>query len=68
MSEESKKYAAEYHTYPPALDAILAQSNRFDFAFFFIFFLVFSQKIFLISREERICFFHIDPPKKKEKN
>jgi dolichyl-diphosphooligosaccharide--protein glycosyltransferase len=30
VSEESKKYAAEHHTYPPALDSILAQSNSFQ--------------------------------------
>jgi dolichyl-diphosphooligosaccharide---protein glycosyltransferase len=30
VSEESKAYCAEHHKYPPALDPILAQSNRFE--------------------------------------
>lgn len=29
VDEESRKFADEYHTYPPALDPILAQSNSF---------------------------------------
>jgi dolichyl-diphosphooligosaccharide--protein glycosyltransferase len=30
VSEESKAYCAEHHKYPPALDPVLAQSNRFE--------------------------------------
>jgi dolichyl-diphosphooligosaccharide--protein glycosyltransferase len=30
VSEESKEYCAKHHTYPPALEPVLAQSNRFE--------------------------------------
>jgi len=30
VSEESKEYCAQHHTYPPALEPVLAQSNRFE--------------------------------------